>query len=206
MVDDLLEIKDGEVTINRASILFTKTVRDIMKRDRGGTFKGDTEGRQKELGRREVGYGWWVVNINSPGVTGGYEKEELLRHAIDNLNLPDTWKPDALVLKWVEEYRAYHEGSATVRAIKNLIQGFVNMDSINEKLMESIKIKIGASTTEEISTLINLQKTLMGQVADMPKMVKDLNTLYVEARRVEKNTTLGKGNVTITSSMEPDID
>lgn len=206
MVDDLLEIRDGEVVINRASILFSKTVRDIMKRDRGGTFKGDNEGRQKELARREVGYGWWVVNINSPGVTGGYEKEELLKHAIDNLNLPSDWKPDALVLKWVEEYKAYHEGSATIRAIKNLIQGFSNMDSINEKLMESIKIKIGASSTEEIATLIGLQKTLMGQVADMPKMVKDLNSLYVEARRIEKNLSVGKGNVVISSSMEPNDD
>lgn len=206
-MDDLFEMVNGNLTIKRTATFMIPEVKALIRRDRGGVIKGDYDGRLKELAMREIMYAWWVVNVNSPGCLRGLEGKALIKDAKENLDLPDDWNPDATVLAWVAKYKKFHYESKAVVAIKDLIDALNNISTVNSKLIGIIKDKIEATDdATALATIIAAQDSITKKVIEIPNQVKGLKNLYEEIRREEKQVKIGKGNVAITSSMDPEDD
>lgn len=206
-MDDLFVVNNGTVSINRPVAFLIPEVKAIVRRDRGGVIKGDPEGRTKELAMREIAYAWWIINVNSPGILKGLSGKELIEDAKKNLDLPKDWVADDLVHKWVLVYKEIHHKSKAVVAIKDIIDALDNISNVNTKLIKIIKDKVDSTDDPAaLATIISAQDSIAKKVIDIPNYVKGLKTLYEEVRREERKTKVGKGDVVITSSMDPEDD
>lgn len=205
-MDTLYTLKDGEIVIH-PSMYNHKLFKDMVRRDRGGIIEGDANGTKKLRTMAEIGFVWYCINLNSPGVQRALQGSELEQAARSFFGLPDNWKKDEAFDRFYEQYKTDYFGHVVVKSIRNLLEGFEQTVFMTEKLNLILKrhaLNQSELTVDNIGEIITLNKNLMAISADLPNNIDKLKALEVAYLREEKKIGKARGGAVITSSMIPD--
>jgi len=204
-MDTLFKLVNGEITLHNA-ILNNKNIKNLIRRDRGGLMAGDANGLKKLRSFAEIGLIWYCININSPGLQRGLSGKELVSDGMNYFNIPDEWKPDEqyqLVYEW---YKEDYNNSVVVKAIKAVLSGFERSLNLVEKVnlaLSRYELQGGEIDIDGIDKIMKLNNNLMSMSNELPKQVKALKDLEILYLKEEKHGAVGRGKISITSSMIP---
>ena len=150
---------------------------------------------------KEAGVIYYLGDPQSPAKQQGLSDSEALKMAIENYNLPKNYKPDNLVKKLIDKYYYSCIGEAGVAL--EALQKSVHLISIAAvRINEYLNNKLsGDLSNEDIGELLDRINIVQKQVQSIPSLTMALKQAY-ENVRDEKEQQIGRGGVTITSSMD----
>lgn len=201
MYYELFKIEDGEVKPLTSREATIKEVRLILQRDKGSA--GDSDGRKKLFAYKELGAVYWIADYRSPGRTNGYEGKELIEDAIRNFDLPSNWEPDAVVKALIKKYEYTNEGGVAAEVLTEVTSTFNLMLKTIKTMRQTLTTKLDSPTVteDELKNLISLSNELLKLASSIPKMTKDIALAKEMLKDTEDNAEIGRGGVTIYSSM-----
>lgn len=193
IIDSLLVLDDtGMPQAPTIRQLIDTDVRDLYRRDK-------TSDKKQYVAECIVIY--YLGDPKSPARQAGLSDPEALKMAIEQAGLPNTYIPDALVLKLI---RRYYEENITEagKVVENILKGIHNInlsiDVVNSLLTEKLKTN---PTLEEIPVILQLIDNVNKKAGELPAMLKRLeeakqNLMY------EKETETARGGGMVLSSMD----
>lgn len=193
IIDSLLVLDDtGMPQAPTIRQLIDIDVRDLYRRDK-------TSDKKQYVAECIVIY--YLGDPKSPARQAGLSDPEALKMAIEQAGLPNTYIPDALVLKLI---RRYYEENITEagKVVENILKGIHNInlsiDVVNSLLTEKLKTN---PTLEEIPVVLQLIDNVNKKAGELPAMLKRLeeakqNLMY------EKETEISRGGGVVLSSMD----
>lgn len=159
--------------------------------------------RNKERFLKELGVVYYLGDPNSPTGQQGLSKDEALKYAIDNFDLPKDYQLDNVIERVINKYYKQNITEAgvaldTLRKSIHLVSLAANR--INEFLG---KLLSDDMDLENIEKFLEYADMVSKRVKEVPNLVKALETAY-ENIRTEKESTLARGGKEILSSMSAD--
>lgn len=205
MINELFDLEDGELVINRQEVNKIEEYKTLLKRDTGSI--GDLAGRKGLIATAELYYIYLMYDVRSIYYNLDTASKRTL--ALEDSKLPKNWKEDknfnAAVLRYQADRVLTSAGNAyysSERALYSMSEDVNNMlDNIIELKKEAeIKIKklsktVGTKAGEEESKnfiseytgilmqLTKVQKEVISTIKDLPSLgdvVKKLATRFVE--------------------------
>lgn len=205
MYKELFRIVDGVVQPVNEREATIREIRIILNRDKGSN--GDSDGRKKKFAYKELGAVYWLGDFRSPGRMKGYEGKELIEDAIRNFELPENWVPDKTVNDLIKMYEAHVNGGVAGEVLTEIVSTFNLILQTVKKIRAKLQEKLLAPniTDAELKDSIALQNQLLTIAAEIPKKIKDIALAKEMLKRIEsEEAEIGRGDVTITSSMRVD--
>lgn len=151
----------------------------------------------------EAGVIYYLGDPKSPAKQQGYSDEEALKMAIENFNLPSTYKPDELVKRLINKYYISNitEAGVALEALnKSIHLVAISANKINDLLNKKLS---AALSEEEIASCLALMDSVSKRIAEIPSLTKALGIAY-ENLRNEEEEQLARGGKQILSSMDAD--
>lgn len=190
------------LTIDNTGMPKAPSIRQIQDKDVLQLYTRDKSTDKKQY-IAEVGVIYYLGDPQSPANQQGLTKTEALKAAIENYDLPKEYKPDSLVLRLIDKYYygcVGEAGMALEAILKSIHLVSVAAVKINELLNKKLN---GALGDEEIQSVLDLMDSVSAKASKMPTLISSLKQAYENVRN-EKEETIGRGGVTITSSMDAD--
>jgi hypothetical protein len=164
--------EDGKLVVSTIELLSYDSFREIIKRD-----------KTKDMAHRELAYIWFMADYESPVYKKGLSDKEAHTFILSKISFPDKWKPDAIVLKAIEDYKDTNVSVAN-EVIGELLKSFKYYGTIIRKVRTSISTLMdsdaGLTKTQAqelldlISTLISVSKSIPGEVRVLKEAIKEL--------------------------------
>lgn len=190
------------LTIDNTGMPKAPSIRQIQDKDVLQLYTRDKSTDKKQY-IAEVGVIYYLGDPQSPANQQGLTKAEALKAAIENYDLPKEYKPDSLVLRLIDKYYygcVGEAGMALEAILKSIHLVSVAAVKINELLNKKLN---GALGDEEIQSVLDLMDSVSAKASKMPTLISSLKQAYENVRN-EKEETIGRGGVAITSSMDAD--
>lgn len=190
------------LTIDNTGMPKAPSIRQIQDKDVLQLYTRDKSTDKKQY-IAEVGVIYYLGDPQSPANQQGLTKAEALKAAIENYDLPKEYKPDSLVLRLIDKYYygcVGEAGMALEAILKSIHLVSIAAVKINELLNKKLN---GALGDEEIQSVLDLMDSVSAKASKMPTLISSLKQAYENVRN-EKEETIGRGGVTITSSMDAD--
>lgn len=193
IIDSLINIDDnGMPMAPNIRQLIDKDVRQLYQRDKN---------KDKKNYIAECIVIYYLGDPKSPARQSGLSDPEALKMAINQAGLPDSYIPDALVLRLIKKYYDENIGEAG-KTVDNILKTIHNVNLsisvvnsiLNEKLHSTI-------TIDDVTNIMVLVDTVAKKAGDIPGILKKLeeakqNLLY------EKETEVSRGGEIVLSSMD----
>lgn len=191
-VDKLLTIDDtGMPQAPDVRQLLDKDVQLLWLRDKS---------KDKSQYIKEVGVIYYLADPKGPCKQEGLSDNEAIKKAIENFDLPKNYQPDLLVWKLAKRYYNAEVGVAGA-AVEVLTRSLHNITLAANKMNEILTDKLNnGMAIEEANTIIGIMDNLNKKTAELPTLMKALNTAR-ENLAYEEEQTVARGGSTVTSSM-----
>lgn len=190
------------LTIDDTGMPVAPSIRQLQDKDVVALWQRDKT-RDKQQYISEVGVIYYLGDPKSPARQQGLSDPECLALAIENYNLPKNYHPDGLVVKLIKKYYKNNitEAGVALEALQKSIH-LVSLAAvkINERLNEKVSECISDS---DIDATLSLMDAVSRKIAEIPNLVKALNSAY-ENLRNEEEEQFARGGKNILSSMNAD--
>lgn len=192
------------IIIDESGMPKPPSVRQLMDKDILQLYARDNT-PDKRTYIAECGVIYYMGDPKSPAKQKGLSDEEALREAIENFNLPKTYRPDDLVKKITAKYYRQNITEAGV-AIEVLNQS-VHLISIAATKINNLLSNLleNAIEKDDINAILVMMDSVNKRIDEIPSLTKALATAYENLRNEEENQ-LARGGKTIMSSMDADED
>lgn len=201
MINSYVNI-DKLLTIDDTGMPQAPTIRQLQDKDVALLWQRDTT-KDKRNYIAEVGIIYYLGDPKSPAKQQGLSDEESLKLAIENFNLPKSYKPDSLVKKLIDKYYISNitEAGVALEALQKSIH-LVSIAAvrINEQLNKKLT---GVLSDEDITPILTMMDAVSKRITEIPSLTKALGTAY-ENLRNEEEEQLSRGGKKILSSMDAD--
>lgn len=191
---------DKLLTVDETGMPKVPTIAQIQDKDVLALYSRDMT-RDKLRYISEAGVIYYLGDPQSPAHQQGLSRNESLKLAIENYNLPKDYVPDALVNRLIDKYYNSCIGEAG-RTIENLLKSIHLINIANTKMTELLNEKLkGALSLEDITTINTHIDATSKRIKEIPELTAALKVAY-DNLRDEKEQQLGRGKQEITSSMD----
>ena len=190
---------DKLLTVDDTGMPKAPDIRQILDKDVQLLWLRDKT-KDKSQYIKEVGVIYYLADPKGPCKQEGLSDNEAIKKAIENFDLPVNYKPDLLVWKLAKRY---YEAEITVAgaAVETLLRSIHNVVLAANKMNEMLTDKLnGELSIEDSNTVIGIMDNLNKKTAELPNIMKALNTAKENLLYEEKQQT-ARGGVTILSSM-----
>nr|DAG95384.1 MAG TPA: hypothetical protein [Crassvirales sp.] len=190
---------DKLLTVDDTGMPKAPDIRQILDKDVQLLWLRDKT-KDKSQYIKEVGVIYYLADPKGPCKQEGLSDNEAIKKAIENFDLPVNYKPDLLVWKLAKRY---YEAEITVAgaAVETLLRSIHNVVLAANKMNEMLTDKLnGELSIEDSNTVIGIMDNLNKKTAELPNIMKALNTAKENLLYEEEQQT-ARGGVTILSSM-----
>lgn len=190
---------DKLLTVDNTGMPKAPDIRQILDKDVQLLWLRDKT-KDKSQYIKEVGVIYYLADPKGPCKQEGLSDNEAIKKAIENFDLPTNYKPDLLVWKLAKRY---YEAEITVAgaAVETLLRSIHNVVLAANKMNEMLTDKLnGELSIEDSNTVIGIMDNLNKKTAELPNIMKALNTAKENLLYEEEQQT-ARGGVTILSSM-----
>lgn len=190
---------DKLLTVDDTGMPKAPDIRQILDKDVQLLWLRDKT-KDKSQYIKEVGVIYYLADPKGPCKQEGLSDNEAIKKAIENFDLPANYKPDLLVWKLTKRY---YEAEITVAgaAVETLLRSIHNVVLAANKMNEMLTDKLnGELSIEDSNTVIGIMDNLNKKTAELPNIMKALNTAKENLLYEEEQQT-ARGGVTILSSM-----
>jgi hypothetical protein len=190
---------DKLLTVDDTGMPKAPDIRQILDKDVQLLWLRDKT-KDKSQYIKEVGVIYYLADPKGPCKQEGLSDNEAIKKAIENFDLPVNYKPDLLVWKLAKRY---YEAEITVAgaAVETLLRSIHNVILAANKMNEMLTDKLnGELSIEDSNTVIGIMDNLNKKTAELPNIMKALNTAKENLLYKEEQQT-ARGGVTILSSM-----
>lgn len=190
---------DKLLTVDDTGMPKAPDIRQILDKDVQLLWLRDKT-KDKSQYIKEVGVIYYLADPKSPCKQEGLSDNEAIKKAIENFDLPTNYKPDLLVWKLAKRY---YEAEITVAgaAVETLLRSIHNVVLAANKMNEMLTDKLnGELSIEDSNTVISIMDNLNKKTAELPNIMKALNTAKENLLYEEEQQT-ARGGITILSSM-----
>lgn len=190
---------DKLLTVDDTGMPKAPDIRQILDKDVQLLWLRDKT-KDKSQYIKEVGVIYYLADPKGPCKQEGLSDNEAIKKAIENFDLPVNYKPDLLVWKLAKRY---YEAEITVAgaAVETLLRSIHNVVLAANKMNEMLTDKLnGELSIEDSNTVIGIMDNLNKKTAELPNIMKALNTAKENLLYEEEHQT-ARGGVTILSSM-----
>lgn len=190
---------DKLLTVDDTGMPKAPDIRQILDKDVQLLWLRDKT-KDKSQYIKEVGVIYYLADPKGPCKQEGLSDNEAIEKAIENFDLPVNYKPDLLVWKLAKRY---YEAEITVAgaAVETLLRSIHNVVLAANKMNEMLTDKLnGELSIEDSNTVIGIMDNLNKKTAELPNIMKALNTAK-ENLLYEEEQQIARGGVTILSSM-----
>jgi hypothetical protein len=190
---------DKLLTVDDTGMPKAPDIRQILDKDVQLLWLRDKT-KDKSQYIKEVGVIYYLADPKGPCKQEGLSDNEAIKKAIENFDLPANYKPDLLVWKLAKRY---YEAEITVAgaAVETLLRSIHNVVLAANKMNEMLTDKLnGELSIEDSNTVIGIMDNLNKKTAELPNIMKALNTAKENLLYEEEQQT-ARGGVTILSSM-----
>jgi hypothetical protein len=152
---------------------------------------------------KEAGVIYYLGDPQSPAHQQGLSEKEALKLAIENYNLPKDYVPDVIVQRLIDKYwhQNITEAGLAVETLRKSIH-LISMAAI--KINERLNTRLtGALADDDIRPILDLMNDVNKKSMEIPALVSALKSAYDNLKDEQENI-IGRGNVSITSSMDAD--
>lgn len=190
---------DKLLTVDDTGMPKAPDIRQILDKDVQLLWLRDKT-KDKSQYIKEVGVIYYLADPKGPCKQEGLSDNEAIKKAIENFDLPVNYKPDLLVWKLAKRY---YEAEITVAgaAVETLLRSIHNVVLAANKMNEMLTDKLnGELSIEDSNTVIGIMDNLNKKTAELPNIMKALNTAKENLLYEEEQQT-ARGGVMILSSM-----
>lgn len=190
---------DKLLTVDDTGMPKAPDIRQILDKDVQLLWLRDKT-KDKSQYIKEVGVIYYLADPKGPCKQEGLSDNEAIKKAIENFDLPTNYKPDLLIWKLAKRY---YEAEITVAgaAVETLLRSIHNVVLAANKMNEMLTDKLnGELSIEDSNTVIGIMDNLNKKTAELPNIMKALNTAKENLLYEEEQQT-ARGGVTILSSM-----
>lgn len=190
---------DKLLTVDDTGMPKAPDIRQILDKDVQLLWLRDKT-KDKSQYIKEVGVIYYLADPKGPCKQEGLSDNEAIKKAIENFDLPDNYKPDLLIWKLAKRY---YEAEITIAgaAVETLLRSIHNVVLAANKMNEMLTDKLnGELSIEDSNTVIGIMDNLNKKTAELPNIMKALNTAKENLLYEEEQQT-ARGGVTILSSM-----
>ena len=190
---------DKLLTVDYTGMPKAPDIRQILDKDVQLLWLRDKT-KDKSQYIKEVGVIYYLADPKGPCKQEGLSDNEAIKKAIENFDLPVNYKPDLLVWKLAKRY---YEAEITIAgaAVETLLRSIHNVVLAANKMNEMLTDKLnGELSIEDSNTVIGIMDNLNKKTAELPNIMKALNTAKENLLYEEEQQT-ARGGVTILSSM-----
>lgn len=190
---------DKLLTVDDTGMPKAPDIRQILDKDVQLLWLRDKT-KDKSQYIKEVGVIYYLADPKGPCKQEGLSDNEAIKKAIENFDLPVNYKPDLLVWKLAKRY---YEAEITVAgaAVETLLRSIHNVVLAANKMNEMLTDKLnGELSIEDSNIVIGIMDNLNKKTAELPNIMKALNTAKENLLYEEEQQT-ARGGVTILSSM-----
>lgn len=208
-MEDYFELTDKGIKIKDESIMLVSCFNDLYKRDTT---------TDKAVVFKELHYIWQMSDVRSSSLKRGLKGKALVKDATSKAKLDTTWKADDLVNECVLYYRE-DRSNIVIVTYENLLATFGTANESIEFLDDVLRHKLstirdnkdavdehGNSVldSDSVKLIISSLRELLSLGTEIPKVVKVLEQTKDTALSMNKSSGIGRGDIKITDSMEPD--
>lgn len=190
---------DKLLTVDATGMPKAPDIRQILDKDVQLLWLRDKT-KNKSQYIKEVGVIYYLADPKGPCKQEGLSDNEAIKKAIENFDLPVNYKPDLLVWKLAKRY---YEAEITIAgaAVETLLRSIHNVVLAANKMNEMLTDKLnGELSIEDSNSVISIMDNLNKKTAELPNIMKALNTAKENLLHEEEEQT-ARGGVTILSSM-----
>lgn len=190
---------DKLLTVDDTGMPKAPDIRQILDKDVQLLWLRDKT-KDKSQYIKEVGVIYYLADPKGPCKQEGLSDNEAIKKAIENFDLPVNYKPDLLIWKLAKRY---YEAEITVAgaAVETLLRSIHNVVLAANKMNEMLTDKLnGELSIEDSNIVIGIMDNLNKKTAELPNIMKALNTAKENLLYEEEQQT-ARGGVTILSSM-----
>lgn len=190
---------DKLLTVDDTGMPKAPDIRQILDKDVQLLWLRDKT-KDKSQYIKEVGVIYYLADPKGPCKQEGLSDNEAIKKAIENFDLPVNYKPDLLIWKLAKRY---YEAEITVAgaAVETLLRSIHNVVLAANKMNEMLTDKLnGELSIEDSNTVIGIMDNLNKKTAELPNIMKALNTAKENLLYEEEQQT-ARGGATILSSM-----
>lgn len=192
---------DKLLTVDETGMPKAPDIRQLLDKDVQLLWLRDKT-KDKSQYIKEVGVIYYLADPKGPCKQEGLSDNEAIKKAIENFDLPKTYQPDLLVWKLAKRY--YNEevgvaGSAVEALTKSIHNVVLAANKMNEILTNELS---GDLSIERANVVIGIMDNLNKKAAELPGLIKALNTAKENLAYEEEQTVARGGNAVMSSMIE----
>jgi len=188
----------GKVTLD-PEVRTIKWIKRIVERDRGGTIKGDHDGRKKYKALRELAYIYFMCDSKS--IYQRIPEAEREQTIIEDLDFDGKWTPDEVIKEAMEKYKSLKEtvSERTLKELKRTLESSVDtLQFIRESIEGMVKAIKDDKDTSKLPDLIKLYSTAISMAEDLPKSIENITKLEEKVKKeIQSSSSSIRGAGTI---------
>lgn len=198
-----LEI-DRLISIDNTGMPIAPNIKQLLDKDIKELYARDNT-PDKSMYIKEVGVIYYLADPKGPCIQEGLSRSEALKRAIEQFDLPISYKPDLLVEKLIARYHDQRVGTAGI-AVESLQKTIHNITLASNTLNEILTEKLNAGLeVEESAIIIDIMDKISKRIQDIPNLIKALNEAEQQLLYEEEVIKARGGNKILSSMTEEDV-
>lgn len=195
---------DRLLTIDDTGMPKAPNIKQLLDKDVKALYLRDNT-PDKMMYIKEVGVIYYLADPKGPCIQEGLSRQEALKRAIENFDLPVNYRPDLLVEKLIKRYHDERIGVVGT-AVESLQKAIHNVTLAGNILNELLNNKLSSGLSDEDATpVIDIMDRLNKKITDLPNLIKSLNEAQQQLQLEEETIRVRGGNNAESSMIEEDI-
>lgn len=195
---------DRLLTIDDTGMPKAPNIKQLLDKDVKALYLRDTT-PDKMMYIKEVGVIYYLADPKGPCIQEGLSRNEALKRAIENFDLPVNYRPDLLVEKLIKRYHDERIGVVGT-AVESLQKAIHNVTLAGNILNELLNNKLSSGLSDEDTTsIIDIMDRLNKKITDLPNLIKSLNEAQQQLQLEEETIRVRGGNNAESSMIEEDV-
>lgn len=195
---------DRLLTIDDTGMPKAPNIKQLLDKDVKALYLRDNT-PDKIMYIKEVGVIYYLADPKGPCMQEGLSRNEALKRAIENFDLPVNYRPDLLVEKLIKRYHDERIGIVGI-AVESLQKAIHNVTLAGNILNELLNNKLSSGLSDEDATsVIDIMDRLNKKITDLPNLIKSLNEAQQQLQLEEETIRVRGGNNAESSMIEEDI-
>lgn len=195
---------DRLLTIDDTGMPKAPNIKQLLDKDVKALYLRDNT-PDKIMYIKEVGVIYYLADPKGPCMQEGLSRQEALKRAIENFDLPINYRPDLLVEKLIKRYHDERIGVVGT-AVESLQKAIHNVTLAGNILNELLNNKLSSGLSDEDATsVIDIMDRLNKKITDLPNLIKSLNEAQQQLQLEEETIRVRGGNNAESSMIEEDV-
>lgn len=195
---------DRLLTIDDTGMPKAPNIKQLLDKDVKALYLRDNT-PDKIMYIKEVGVIYYLADPKGPCMQEGLSRQEALKRAIENFDLPVNYRPDLLVEKLIKRYHDERIGVVGT-AVESLQKAIHNVTLAGNILNELLNNKLsGGLSDEDATSVIDIMDRLNKKITDLPNLIKSLNEAQQQLQLEEETIRVRGGNNAESSMIEEDV-